>query len=132
MLRRRGVACCFFGNWNLQPCENQLRSKIPFSRGGDFQASKQEQVETLKVLYLLFVRRGFRGRAPTAEVRRTSTGTMYAFARAPAEVDARMDSQTRNCHAPWPCRPSKPPLYVRKPQCVNNACACECMRMKRV
>ena len=69
MLRRRGVACCFFGNWNLQPCENQLRSKIPFSRGGDFQASKQEQVETLKVLYLLFVRRGFRGRAPRYDVR---------------------------------------------------------------
>ena len=81
------------------------------------QASKQEQVETLKVLYLLFVRRGISG-AERRGTTYTSTGTMYAFARAPAEVDARMDSQTRNCHAPWPCRPSKPPLYVRKPQCV--------------
>lgn len=68
---------------------------------------------------------------PCAEVsgaeRRGTTygsGTMYAFARARAEVDARMDSQTRNCHAPWPCRPSRSrPYTVRKPQCVNNACA---------
>ena len=52
--------------------------------------------------------------------------TMYACARARAEVDARMDSQTRNCHAPlWPCRP---PALLSRPCAEATMCEqCMCM-----